>query len=198
MNRVLLCAMLLATASDAAAQRTAVAATTAVPPSRAADTVTVQSELLGQARRAFISLPASHAATTRAYPVIVVLDGEASFRSAATVSQELARLGHIPEAIVVAIPNASNDPRDRVRDMTPPGLSVSGSSRNEGGDRFLDFIERELLPLVGDTLRYAFQVNLLEQVKRDVIAAATAATSGRKSPAVCGTRTRRAPVAPSV
>jgi hypothetical protein len=40
-----------------------------------------------------------------------------------------------------------------VYDLTPPGLSVSGSSLNEGGDRFLDFIEQELLPAVDSKFR---------------------------------------------
>jgi len=41
----------------------------------------------------------------------------------------------------------------RVFDLTPPGLSVAGSDRNQGGDRMLDFVERELLPAVDRQFR---------------------------------------------
>ena len=90
-------------------------------------------------------LPASFAdsAPDRRYPVTIVLDGEDNVPPVAAVSDELSRNGQIPESVIVAIPNT-----DRLRDLTPPGLSVSGSSLNEGGDRFLDFIEQELLPAV--------------------------------------------------
>ena len=78
----------------------------------------------------------------RRYPTIVVLDGEASL-APCRWSRCLARNGQIPEVVIVAVENTN-----RLRDLTPPGLSVSGSSTREGGDRFLDFIERELLPAV--------------------------------------------------
>lgn len=177
-TRIFLCVTLLVAASDVTAQResggAAAAAGAELIPQ--ADTFVVTSGILGRARRVFVSLPGSHALTTRTYPVIVVLDGEASFRSAVTVSQELARLGHVPEAIVVAIPNSTDDPRDRVHDMTPPGLSVGGSSRSEGGDRFLDFIEQELLPLVRDRFRGAAPAILIGHSSGGVIATWAAAT----------------------
>jgi hypothetical protein len=86
--------------------------------------------------------------------VTIVLDGEANVPATAAVTDELARHGMIPETIIVAIENADGT-RGRVRDLTPPGLSVSGSGLNEGGDRFLDFLERELLPAVDRQLRGA-------------------------------------------
>jgi hypothetical protein len=110
----------------------------------------IASTILKETRRIYVALPSSftRSAPERRYPVIVVLDGEASLAPAVAVSDELSRNGQIPEVIVVAIENT-----DRLRDLTPPGLSVSGSSRNEGGDRFLDFIERELLPAVDRQFR---------------------------------------------
>jgi enterochelin esterase-like enzyme len=103
----------------------------------------IESAILGESRRINVAFPSSYlrSAPARKYPVIVVLDGEASLPAAAAVTEELAQNGQIPEAIVVAVENTN-----RLRDLTPPGLSVSGSGMSEGGDRFLDFIERELLP----------------------------------------------------
>jgi hypothetical protein len=54
--------------------------------------------------------------------------------------------------IYVGIDNIGGN-SGRVYDLTPPGLSVSGSDLNQGGDRFLDFIEKELLPAVDRQLR---------------------------------------------
>src|SRR4029078_1147410 len=104
-----------------------------------------ESKVVGQTRPVLIGLPRSFSKTTRSYPVLIVLDGEAQFPLAVTVSSQLAALGHMPETIVVGIPNI-DQLASRVHDMTPPGLSVSGSSKNEGGEKFLDFIEKELMP----------------------------------------------------
>ena len=78
----------------------------------------------------------------------------------AAVSDELSRNGQISEAVIVAIENVSSadwqaSNQKRVYDLTPPGLSVSGSGRNQGGDLFLDFIEKELLPAVDRQFRTA-------------------------------------------
>ena len=114
----------------------------------------IASAILKETRRIYVVLPASykHSAADRRYPVTLVLDGEANVPPAAAVSHELSCNGQIPESLIVAIPNMDSM-RGRLRDLTPPGLSVSGSSRNEGGDRFLDFIERELLPAIDRQFR---------------------------------------------
>jgi hypothetical protein len=112
------------------------------------------------------------------------LDGEANFPGATTIANTLASLGHVPEAIVVAIPNVSSDPRERVHDMTPPGLSVSGSSLNEGGDRFLDFIEKELLPAVNARFRGGKPQILVGHSSGGVIVTYAAATRTASFPVV--------------
>jgi Putative esterase len=182
--RAALAAAILLSGPAVHAQRTAtLVGTDASPPpapsARSADTLVIESAILGQARRVFVSVPASHASTTRGYPVILVLDGEANFASAGTIAGTLAALAHIPEAIVVGIPNASPDPMQRVHDMTPPGLSVAGSSLNEGGDRFLDFIERELLPQIDARYRGGAPRILVGHSSGGVIATHAAATRPR-------------------
>ncbi len=92
----------------------------------------ITSSVLGETRPVLVAAPPSHADTVRAYPVLLVLDGEALFPSAVAVTTALAAAGQVPEMLVVGLPNTN-----RLRDLTPPGLSVSGSSRNEGGARFL-------------------------------------------------------------
>ena len=119
-----------------------------------AQAFTITSAILKETRKIYVVLPASfsQSAPDRRYPVTIVLDGEANVPPVTAVSDELSSNGQIPESVIVAIPNT--DPmRGRLRDLTPPGISVSGSSLNEGGDRFLDFIEQELLPAVDHQFR---------------------------------------------
>ena len=100
-----------------------------------------------------------------------MLDGESLRAPAATVSGELANKGQIPELVIVAIENTN-----RLRDLTPPGLSVSGSSTREGGDRFLDFIERELLPAVDRQFRTTAPRVLVGHSSGGILATYAAAT----------------------
>lgn len=108
-----------------------------------ARTFRLESSLLHEVRDVYISTPESFDATdaSRRYPVVIVLDGESLVAPVLAAASSLTASGQIPEAIIVGVPNTQ-----RLRDLTPPGLSVSGSSLAEGGDRYLDFLERELLP----------------------------------------------------
>ncbi len=153
-----------------------------VPPGAAAypsrQRFEIASAILGETRRVFVALPESFAASapSRRYPVIVVTDGEG--RSAASVviaATELSRSGLIPETIVAGIENLG-PMAGRVRDLTPPGLSVSGSSLHEGGDRFLDFIERELLPAIDRQFRGAPPRVLVGHSSGGILATYAAAT----------------------
>lgn len=120
------------------------------------DTFTIDSKILGQTRRVFVHLPASYAksAQARRYPTTVVFDGRYVMEPVVTMSDILSRNGQMPESVVVAIENI-DDFDGRVHDLTPPGLSVSGSGLDEGGDRFLDFIEKELFPALDEKFRTA-------------------------------------------
>jgi hypothetical protein len=133
----------------------------------------IESKILGETRTINLALPRSFEATgpARRYPVAVVLDGEANLPEAAAVASKLAAAGQIPELVLVAVENT-----DRLRDLTPPGLSVSGSSRNEGGDRFLDFIEQELLPAVDSQFRGAAPRTLIGHSSGGILATYAAAT----------------------
>ena len=134
----------------------------AVPASRggSAQSFQIASAIMKETRRILIVVPASYtrSAPDRRFPVTVVVDGEYLIAPVASVADELTRNGQIPESVIVGIENvgggdllASND--KRVYDLTPPGLSVSGSDEKQGGDHFLDFIEKELLPAVDRQFR---------------------------------------------
>jgi predicted alpha/beta superfamily hydrolase len=128
----------------------------------AAQSFQIASSIMKETRRILIVLPESYSqsASNRRYPVTVVVDGEYLLSPLAAVNDQLVRNGQIPESVIVGIENvggadslASN--QKRVFDLTPPGLSVSGSDLNQGGDRFLDFIEKELLPALDRQFRTA-------------------------------------------
>jgi hypothetical protein len=133
----------------------------------------IESAILGETRHVGVALPPSYQASTpgRRYPVVVVLDGEASLGPATAAADELARYGQIPEVVIVAVENTN-----RLRDLTPPGLSVSGSSTHEGGDRFLDFVEKELLPAVDARFRGAAPRALVGHSSGGILATYAAAT----------------------
>jgi uncharacterized protein len=143
------------------------------PRSSSRQRFSIVSAILGETRHIGIALPPSfgRSAPSRRYPVVVVLDGEASIAPMSTVADELARNGQAPELVIVAIENTN-----RLRDLTPPGLSVSGSSTREGGDRFLDFIERELLPAVDERFRTAEPRTLVGHSSGGILATYAAAT----------------------
>jgi predicted alpha/beta superfamily hydrolase len=122
----------------------------------------IASSILKETRRILVVLPASYSesAPERRYPTTVVADGEYLIATVAAVSDELSRNGQIPESVIVGIENTGKTNRlssdeKRVYDLTPPGLSVSGSGVNEGGDLFLDFIEKELFPAIDRQFRTA-------------------------------------------
>jgi len=121
-------------------------------PEPSGESFLINSAILGETRRVFVHLPKSFAKNDRRYPTIVAFDGEFLFRPLVTTTGVLVEQGQMPEAVIVAIDNL-DDYDGRVRDLTPPGMSVSGSDRNQGGERFLDFIEKELLPAVDAKFR---------------------------------------------
>jgi len=110
--------------------------------------IPLPSRVLGEERTLFISVPDSYARTTRRYPVLYLTDAEAQFEHTAATAAFLAKNGFMPEVIVVGLTNT-----DRVRDLSPsrdPKFPTSG-----GADRFLDFLEKELVPFVESGYRTA-------------------------------------------
>lgn len=107
----------------------------------------VKSDILKEQRQLLIYTPyhgkRSRAATKDRYPVIYVLDGENNFRSVAITVERLSDMGLCPPMIVVGIPNT-----DRSRDLTPTTVAnnTDGVKNSGGGERFLAFIEKELIP----------------------------------------------------
>lgn len=103
----------------------------------------VQSIILNENRKLVISLPKGYDTTEQNYPVLFLLDGtENNLIDARLVTYNLGM-----DMIIVAISNT-----DRDRDMMP--LSApSYEVKNPEAEKFLSFIEKELIPYVDKNYR---------------------------------------------
>ena len=110
-----------------------------------------KSAITGQDYRIFISVP-SVAAPAGGFPVLYALDGNATFPTLALLGRlrggRARDPGRVPP-VIVGIGYAVDQPYSiaRGRDYTPPTGSA-GPATEGGVELFLDFIERELKPLV--------------------------------------------------
>ena len=118
---------------------------------------TLRSAVLGEDRELVVHLPAGYDRDPdRRYPVIYVLDGDSQQAHTAESAALLARLGVMPEVIVVGAPPV--DGQGRARDYTPPGMRQDAELPGgpEGrADRFLAFLQDELIPRIERDYRTA-------------------------------------------
>lgn len=110
------------------------------------------SRVLQEERRILIAMPASYSKTSRAYPVLYVLDAETQFVNAAAMTAGMAKNDVIPEMIVVGITNT-----DRNRDLTPEGPyhHSNGGPMRGAATAFSRFLSTELQPWVAARYRVA-------------------------------------------
>ena len=106
----------------------------------------LRSEALDEVRTLHVHLPADYRDSAQAqYPLLVVLDARGQAAHTAAEADRLARMGLAPPTLVVGVENTPGT-RDAV--FTPPGL-VEGAR----ADRFLAFLETELLPDLAERYR---------------------------------------------
>lgn len=117
----------------------------------------LRSHILNEDRAYWISLPDSYndrKSSYKHYPVLIVLDGNVHFKAISGMvnymSSEAYRNRKIPEMIVVAIQNV-----DRRRDYTPDKVITVRENNTGGGDKFLRFLEEELIPELDQKYRTA-------------------------------------------
>jgi predicted alpha/beta superfamily hydrolase len=99
----------------------------------------IDSEHLEQTRKLFIHLPDSYD-TEKTYPLVVLLDGEATFRAFASATALMGWQKLIPDCIVVGVPNIN-----REMDYAPVIEGIPGS-----GDavKMRSFYRDELFPFL--------------------------------------------------
>ena len=116
----------------------------------------IRSKILNEERKIWVYVPNNGGAdifTKQRYPVVYLLDGDSHFYSVVGMIQQLSQVNGntiVPEMIVVGIPNT-----DRTRDLTPthidgdpPFMDKEASKTSGGGEKFADFIEKELIPYI--------------------------------------------------
>jgi len=124
------------------------------PPDPHVVEAVVPSKILGLSRDVIVSLPDDYQReATRRYSVLYVLDGSSHTDHTAESARLLARLGVIPDVIVVGLPSSDEN---RSLDYTPPYMRIDADSKNSPAgqaDRFLRFLESELIPFVDQRYR---------------------------------------------
>jgi predicted alpha/beta superfamily hydrolase len=126
----------------------------APPLYEAPERVVIKSQVLGEERVVLVRTPAGYARGAERFPVLYMTDGDAHIQHTSGTVSFLARNARMPEMIVVGITNT-----DRTRDLTPtrverlPGQPNVQFPTSGGGDKFLKFIETELIPLVESKYR---------------------------------------------
>ncbi len=102
----------------------------------------IESTVLKEDRRILVNFPPDYAKTVKRYPVVYMLDGHVPQpEMMGGILGQQAWGGQIPEMILVSIQNTN-----RSRDLTPTDDGKGGTVG--GADRFLRFIESEVIPLV--------------------------------------------------
>ena len=108
---------------------------------------TVQSKILNEPRQIWIYVPEGNDSDLLAkqrYPVVYLLDGREQFVTFVGILKHLSNHMLCPQMIVVGITNT-----DRDRDLTPTqDSSYIYYSKSGGGELFMSFIEKELMPYV--------------------------------------------------
>jgi hypothetical protein len=121
----------------------------------------IHSKILNENRKIWIHVPASASIDLKKrYPVVYLLDAEKNFTGVAGMIDLLSSINgndFCPEMIIVGIPNA--DRTSRIRDLTPTkvtsGLWIDNTTAQEsgGGEAFMAFIEKELIPKIDSMYR---------------------------------------------
>ncbi len=106
---------------------------------------TINSQILNEERTILVRVPPDYQ-TGKKYPVLYMLDAHSPQNAMMVSIIEQQVWGEMmPEMLVVGIQNTN-----RTRDMTPTKTERAGSG---GGEKFLEFIEKEVIPLVEKNYR---------------------------------------------
>lgn len=115
----------------------------------------INSDLLSEEREYWVSLPNSYTDefnSYKRYPILILLDGNTHFSFASGIVNSMSSGNtdkrEIPEMIVVGILNVN-----RERDFTPDKIVTKRENKTGGGDKFLSFIENELIPKLDSEFR---------------------------------------------
>lgn len=110
----------------------------------------IDSNVLGEKRDLVIYLPEGYENSQHRYPVLYLTDGDIQGPHTAGTADYLAKFEQIPPMIVVGI---VNPPETRTRDLTLTPSDKQSPNQLDNADKFLAFIENEVIPLVKQQYR---------------------------------------------
>ncbi len=117
----------------------------------------VHSNILNEDRIVWVRTPHGYESGKDVFPVLYLTDGPAHINEIGNSIDFLVNNGRMPPLIVVGIANT-----DRTRDLTPTRAdekhddgTVQHDPTSGGADRFLDFIQTELMPEIDKRYRTA-------------------------------------------
>ena len=113
-------------------------------------TDSIFSKTLGENRVFWVQVPESfNPQKPTKYPVVYVLDGGVHLNAVSTVHSYYSG-GYIPEMIMVGISNRTNRTRDLTTSKVEIRRGVTYNQESGGADKFIQFIEDELIPFIDD------------------------------------------------
>ncbi|MGP0020556.1 MAG: alpha/beta hydrolase-fold protein [Candidatus Sulfotelmatobacter sp.] len=119
--------------------------------------LTLHSKILNEDRPIWVRTPRGYDQGTSPFPVLYLTDGPNHINEIGSTIDFLVENGRMPPLIVVGIGNT-----DRTRDLTPTHWdqkhfdgTIETNPTSGGGDRFIDFIQKELIPEIETHYRTA-------------------------------------------
>ncbi|WP_233080546.1 alpha/beta hydrolase [Rheinheimera soli] len=111
---------------------------------------TVNSQILGEKRQLIVYLPAGYAESKQKFPVLYITDGDIQGGHTAGTVDYLSKFDLAPGMIVVGIVNPGNK---RNEELTLAKKNNGQSEGLAGADRFLSYIEEEVIPFIKSRYR---------------------------------------------
>ncbi|MDA3934941.1 MAG: alpha/beta hydrolase-fold protein [Gammaproteobacteria bacterium] len=111
---------------------------------------TVNSQILGEKRELIVYLPAGYEESKQKFPVLYITDGDIQGGHTVGTIDYLSKFDQAPSMIVVGIVNSRNK---RNEELTLTKKNNEQSESLAGADRFLTYIEEEVIPLIKSRYR---------------------------------------------
>lgn len=108
--------------------------------------ISYDSELYGESRKLYLSLPMDYKDTEKNYPVLYVLFPESNYFRAKSAAWKVEGKNGIPEFIVVGISN-----KDSWNEIFP--FKITTRPTSGGADKFLKSIRTEVIPFIESNYR---------------------------------------------
>lgn len=117
----------------------------------------IHSEIIGADKEYWVHLPVNYNQSNNKYPVLYITDGDEHFELASGATEFMSSQYMVPEFIVVSIFH-----KDRNHDLTPThctednnGFKSNAVKVSGGGEKLLQFIEKELIKKIESDYRTA-------------------------------------------